>query len=481
MHIPLQRTGSSLDTTPVYGAHAVVLGASISGLLAARVLADHFVQVTVVERDRLPVDGRPRRGVPQSRHAHLLLAAGARALDDLFPDLLSELVEAGVPVARSLDGLHFEVNGHVFCREPGPGSSLWGDGAVYEPSRPFLEATLRRRVAALGNVDFMDGCDVEGLTADYTLRRVTGARIEPRAVGLGRRDLAADLVVAATGRSGRVTSWLKRMGYAPPAEEELPVDLTYATQRVRLRTRRVEPLRLVAVGATAERPSGAAALAQEDGSWMVTLFGYAGHHPPLAREDWLAFANSVLPRDFTRALRGAEPLGEVQQHRFPANLWRRYDRLTRFPEGLLVTGDAVCALNPVYGQGMTVAALEAVALRDVLRAGSDDLARRFFQAAAKPIGDAWSFAVGGDLHMPSALVPGHRPLRMRAVQRYVAQAHAAAESDPVMAWRILQAMGFAESGGSLFGADSVRRVAMNRLTRRRTEVAGAAQLRQVWP
>lgn len=482
MKIPRQRTGDSLTSAPVYGGHAVVIGASISGLLAARVLADHFAQVTVVERDRLPSDGRPRRGVPQGRHAHLLLAPGARVLAELFPGVLGDLTEAGVPVTRSLDEVHLEVGGHVFSHDGTGHSTSQRNGlAVYQASRPFLEATLLRRVRTLGNVDFMEGCDVEGLTADYTLTRVTGARVEPRAVGEAQRDLPADLVVAATGRGGRTTAWLKRMGYVPPAEEELSVDLTYASQRLRFSRHRMDPLRLVAVGATTQRPWGGAALAQEDDTWIVTLFGYAGHHPPLVRHEWLAFADTVLPLSFRRALRSADPVSEVQQHRFPANMWRRYDRLHRMPEGLVVLGDAVCCLNPVYGQGITVAALEALALRGVLRSGSDDVPRRFFDLAAKPIGDAWRFAVGGDLHLPPEIVPGHRPVRMRAMQGYIDRAHAAAENDPVMAWRILDAMGFAESGESLFTADSVRRVVLDRRTRRRTEVAGAAQLRQVWP
>lgn len=482
MHFPRQRTGDPLGTTPLYGEHALVLGASMSGILAARVLADHFARVTLVERDRLPTDGRPRRGVPQGRHAHLLLAPGAHALDELFPGVLAELVEAGVPVARSLDQLHVEIGGHVFCQGTSPASTgQESRGALFEPSRPFLEATLLRRVQDLGNVDIMDACDVLGLSADYTLTRVTGARVEPNAVGHAPRDVLADLVVAATGRSGRLTAWLKRMGYPAPVEEEVDVDLTYASQRFRIPGSRTEPLTLVAVGASADWPRGAAALAQEDGTWIVTLFGYAGHHPPLAFEDWLAFADTVLPRRIRRALRVAKPVGEVQQQRFPANIWRRFDKLHRFPEGLVALGDAVCALNPVYGQGMTVAALEALALRDVLRAGSSPVAPRFFEATARPIGEAWRFAVGGDLQLPASVVPGARPLRMRAVRSYIDRAHAVAEHDPVMAWRILDAMGFAEPRESLFTTDSLRRVAMNSRVRRRTEVAAAPHLRQVWP
>jgi 2-polyprenyl-6-methoxyphenol hydroxylase-like FAD-dependent oxidoreductase len=455
----------------------------MSGLLAARVLSDHFAQVTIVERDRLSADGLPRRGVPQAGHVHALLPRGAAVLDELFPGLLDELVASGVPVTDDLSAMHFEVNGHLFFHDPHAEGSHRTDGkALYQPSRPFLEARVLRRVRGLRNVDVMDGCDVENLTSTSIQTRVTGARIAPREVSAGRRDLPADLVVVATGRSARAPAWLKRMGYVPPAEEEVPVDIRYVTQRVRPPDGSVDRLRGIIVGGTAARPMGAGCLAQEGGTWVVTLFGYAGHHPPLDRPGWLAFGDRVLPRAFAEALREAEPLEDRRQHRFPTNLRRRYDRLPRFPGGLLVTGDALCSFNPVYGQGMTVAALEALALRDALRGDWEGLAPRFFKAAAKPVGDAWRFAVGGDLALPETIVPGVRPLPVRAVNQYVDRVQSAAETDPVMAWRFLDVTSFEEPAGALFGADSLRRLATDRRARRRTEAAAvAAQVRQGWP
>ncbi|HLN77643.1 MAG TPA: hypothetical protein VK204_11415, partial [Nocardioidaceae bacterium] len=154
----------------------------MSGLLAARVLADHFAQVTVVERDRLATDGRPRKGVPQGRHAHVVLPRGARIMEELFPGLLDELVMAGVPFGERLDQFHYEVGGHVFCHEPGPEAVRGGEDDIplYEPSRPLLEAAVLRRVQSLSNVEFLEGCDVGGLTTDSTGRRVTGARVVSR-------------------------------------------------------------------------------------------------------------------------------------------------------------------------------------------------------------------------------------------------------------------------------------------------------------
>lgn len=469
MHLPIPRTGDSLTIAPVYGAHAVVLGASMSGLLAARILSDHFDQVTVVERDRLPVDARCRRGVPQGRHAHVLLPRGAQVLDHLFPDLLWDLAVSGVPVAEALDQSHFEFNGHVFYHGSGSEGPRRDDaGLSYQPSRPFLESRILQRVKALPNVDFLDACDVDELTANSLQTLVTGARVSPREVDSPSRELAADLVVAATGRSGRAPAWLKSLGYAPPAEEEVHVDLKYVTQRVRFPEGSVEGRRAVLVGGTPDRPTGVGAFAQEENSWIVTMAGYAGHHPPMEREAWLSFGEQFLPRDFAKALRHAEPLDELHQHRFSTNLRRRYDKMVRFPEGLLVIGDAQCSFNPVYGQGMTVAALEALALQHTLRGGWSELAPRYFEAAAEPIERAWRFAVGADLTMPRSVVPGPRSLPTRAVNSYVDRFQAAAEHDPVMAWRFLDVTGFEEPPSSLFSGDSLRRVASNSRHRRRT-------------
>jgi 2-polyprenyl-6-methoxyphenol hydroxylase-like FAD-dependent oxidoreductase len=290
---------------------------------------------------------------------------------------------------------------------------------------------------------------------------VTGARVVSRERSPVQRGLAADLVVAAIGRSNRVPSWLHSMGYAAPPEEEVPVGIKYVTQHVRFPVDSVN-LRGVLVGPTPQRPSGVAALEQEGGTWVVTCFGYVGHHPPADRQGWLAFAEDRLPADFAEALHAAEPLDDLHQHRFPANHRRRYDKLARFPDGLLVTGDAMCSFNPIYGQGMTVAALEALCMREALQRGGDDLPRRFFKAAAEPVSDAWKFAVGADLSMPQPIVPGPRPLAGRAANRYLDQVAAAAEHDPVMAWRFFAVLGFEEPASALFAPDTLRRVASER-------------------
>lgn len=475
MRLPLQRRPS--DTEPVHGDHAVVLGASMAGLLAARVLAEFYDQVTVVERDVLGEQATPRRGVPQGRHLHVLLARGGGILEELFPGLLGELVAAGAPYGARLDQYHFEVGGHVFFHDPADEKSARPevDGGLFQPSRALLDAHVLGRVRALRNVELLDGCDVTGLTSAGRPARVTGARVAGRDGAGGQRELPADLVVCATGRSGRAPLWLQEMGYPAPAEEEIVVGVRYATRRYRFPTGGAGPLRGVLVGATPWRPTGAIAFAQPDSQWMVTLQGYAGHHPPLEPSAWLTMARELLPAAVGDVLVEAEPLEDPHQHRFPASLRRHYEQLHDFPAGLLVVGDALSSFNPVYGQGMTVAALEALALRDALEAGEGRLAQRFFAAAAKPVNSAWQLSAGADLALPTTVVPGPRPRAVRMVNAYVDRFQAAAERDPVMAWRFIDVTGFDKPMSALFSGDSLRRMTSSgRRTPVTTTAAGSA-------
>ncbi|MGH3541777.1 MAG: FAD-dependent oxidoreductase [Mycobacterium sp.] len=446
------------------GGRAVVLGASMGGLLATRVLADCYSNVTVVERDALPDGAMHRRGVPQSRHVHALLSSGSQILGELFPGLLDELVAAG---ANVLDGgdpsrVWVRFGGHDLNRS-GP---VLDPAALtsYLGSRPFLEAHVRSRLRALDNVTIMDSHDVIDLiSADPG--RIAGARVADHDSG-AERVLHADLVVDATGRAARTPAFLEESGYGRPPEERTVAKVAYASQMLRIPPNTLTE-KMILVGALPERPTGGALLACENDTWMLTLAGLAGHEPPADPPGRIRFAEQFAPAPMLTAMKAAEPLGEVYHCHFPASKWRRYEKMRRFPAGLLVFGDAICSFNPVYGQGMSVAALQAITLRDCLIWGDGDLGRRFFRAAAKPIGAVWQMAAGADLALPQ--VEGRRSVSIRLSNWYADRVLAAAASDPVVTERFVRVMALVDPPARLLTPSLIARVATaGRRRRQRT-------------
>jgi 2-polyprenyl-6-methoxyphenol hydroxylase-like FAD-dependent oxidoreductase len=408
------------------GNHAVVLGASMAGLLAARSLSDFFDAVTVVERDPLPHTGDARRGVPQGRHLHGLLARGAQVLEEMFPGILDELVLDGAQYmdGRDLSRLHFDVGGHLMVRT-GSATSI----TAYFATRPFLEEHVRARLRTIPNVTLLDEHDIVELTATPDHQRVTGARVVNRRTGEDA-TLSADLVVDATGRAARTPTWLNQLGYDRPREDHVAVRLTYVSQLLRMAPDALHELGLV-VGIVPGRPHGLGIFHCENDTWTLTVFGIAGHQPPADLTAMCEFVEDYAPAQLLAAVRAAEPIGEPTRHRQPSSQWRRYDKMRRFPKGLLVIGDAICSFNPIYGQGMTVAALEALALRDCLSRGTRDLARRFFRAAAAPIRQAWELSANPDLSLPE--IDGTPPLLTRLLNAYVDRVLTAAEYDTAAA------------------------------------------------
>ena len=431
------------------GDHAVVLGASMAGLLAARVLADAYARVTVIERDILPSDLADRRGVPQGRHLHGLHAHGRQLLDELFPGFSGYAVQAGAVTADTLGNCRLHVSGQRL-RQIDIGLPLLA------ASRPFLEGQVRQRVKALPSVRFMEGCDAIGLVTDSDQRRVTGVRVTHREVGATEQTMPADLVIDATGRGSRTPMWLKQLGYPQPEADRVEIGLGYSSRRYRLRPGALGDDVAIFTIPTPGSPRAGGVRPLENGQHMVTLTGILGDHPPLDPAGFDAFAATMCFPDIAEALVGATPLDDPVPYRFPVSVRHRYERLRRFPAGLLVIGDAVCSFNPIYGQGMTVAAMEAATLRDLLHNGSPPAPRQYFRRIARIIDTPWEIAVGADLTFPG--VPGQRTIKVRMINAYLPRLHAAATTDSSLGRAFVRVMGMVDRPEGLMRPDRALRV-----------------------
>ncbi|OBI81449.1 NAD(P)/FAD-dependent oxidoreductase [Mycobacterium sp. 1245805.9] len=425
---------------------AIVLGASVGGLLAARVLADFYDTVTVVERDVLPDGPQTRRGVPQGAQPHALPTRAAGIMDQLFPGFLDELVAGGARVWSDgdLSRLYLTFAGHPLLRSgkiPDPESIV-----IHHAHRPFLEWNLRRRVRGIPNVTFLDAHDVVRLTSTAQRARVTGVVLAPRDSG-AERTLTADLVVDTTGRGSRTPLFLEQLGYRPPREDKLTVHVTYASMWVYVAPGTMWE-NFIINAAEPGRPVAFAMFGGEDDTYVLAVQTMAGRPTPTDRVALLNSLTDVAPPHALAAARSAEPLTDVAHYKFPSNRWRRYDKLERMPGGLIVLGDAMCNFNPLYGQGMSVAAIEALILRDCLEEGEQGLPRRFFGQAAKEIGVAWRAAVASDLALPQ--IAGNRTVSVRLRNAFLDRVLSAAETEPVIVQKFLRMMNMVSKPAELF-------------------------------
>ncbi|WP_280141153.1 FAD-dependent oxidoreductase [Halogranum amylolyticum] len=372
------------------GSHAVVIGASMAGLCAARVLTDGFEEVTIVERDSLPDVPAPRRGVPQAQQPHVLWEAGRATLEHLFPGYSAAVLEAGGVKVDGQTEFNNYSNGDFLAN---------GDRsfAIYSATRPVYEQIVRERVVALGRIRLRSECQFTGYLLDDTETTVEG--IEIRTEDSDSEQVRADLVVDATGRTSRTPALLEYHGYQPPALDEVQIDAAYSTTFIQ---RPADDHRAFGALAEAPRTRGGVVAPVEENRWLVSLHGVHGDHPPTDYDDFVDFAASVPATEIRELLEEHPPVdGEIHHYPFAANRRYHYERLSRFPEGLVVVGDAVASFNPIYGQGMSVAALEAVLLHDVLATGGRvDAGLRFFDRTMELVDIAWTMAVGADFGFP---------------------------------------------------------------------------------
>lgn len=354
---------------------AYIIGASIGGLLAAAALSERFGRVVLLERDDLADGDRGRRGVPQSRHIHGLLSRGLDAMETLLPGLTDQVVEAGAPTGDLLEDFQWLADGH---RLPRVKSGLRGLSAT----RPFLEGHIRTRVAALPGVEFRTGRTVTGLIAAPD-GRITG-------VATDAGDLTgADLVVDASGRGSRSRRWLVDLGYPEVEVENLDINLTFVSRYFKADGQDLGARLGTLSGSYPERPYGMNLAMVENGMVQLTISCIAGSPPPKDHEEMLALAERLDEEVALPLLRTAEPLSPISSMRFPREQRVRFDRMDRFPDGFLPVGDAVCSFNPTFGQGMTLAGLQALLLRERVDVG-------YLAEAAKLAEVPWAMVSSND-------------------------------------------------------------------------------------
>jgi len=399
----------------------------VSGIVAARVLSDVFQQVTVVERDATPVLGEQRKGVPQGRHTHGLLYAGREALERLFPGWTEEVLRHGGLVlcpGRAGRWIH---HGHPQARVDAPTQGLLA-------SRPLLEGTLRACLLRRPGVHWLEKTEVLSPLWSTDGRSIVGAHL--RDPDGSERPFRADLVVDALGRGSPTPRWFKQFGYPEPDSDEVRVDIHYATRLFRRTPDALGGDGFIVVAATPPNPRAGAVVAIEGDRFIVTLAGMMGERAPTDIEGFRAYAWELPAPDIAQLVDRAEPVSVPVTGTFPASVRRRYERLRRFPERYLVFGDALASFNPIFGQGMTVAALEGLVLIDCLAAGLEGLSRRFLARAAKLVDIPWGTAVLNDLRFPE--VAGRRSGMVRFLHRYLPRLYERGRDDPFIARKVLE-------------------------------------------
>lgn len=459
--------------------HAVVVGGSMAGLAVARVLADHYARVTVLDRDRFPESSDHRRGVPQSHHAHALLARGQLELESLFPGLESELLARG---ARKLEMLQaFAVSrrwGWAPRAECGR-ASLWC-------SRALLETLVRDRVRRHGRIELVPETTVDALLVDKTAEpRATGVR----AVRAGEpaRDVRADLVVDASGRGSKAPKWLEAVGLPRPEEDTVEAFAGYASRFYERPNESTRPKDWWWEGLWIDPeppnlPRGGVAFPIEGNRWLVTAVGMGKDYPPADEAGFRAFLSSLASPILADAVARATPVSDIVTNRSTTNRFRHYETWKPALHGFLATGDGVCAFNPIYGQGMSAAAVSASILARALAEhgpGSAALPRVFFRDQAQFLRGVWRLASGADFAWPST--EGRREPGARLVAPYMRLVLESAHLDLAVYPHVLRVLSLTAPPSRLFSPRMVGRVLWSTLRRRLGARPGRSEKRAPFP
>lgn len=423
------------------GNRAVVVGASVAGLLAARILADGFQRVTVIERDEFPDRPMSRDGAPQARQPHVLQEAGRAIIEELIPGYGDELVsEGGLIIDAASDFNFYDEDGYVAHPETRM--------PLYSGSRPLLEYLIRQRVAEIEGVELRSGTRVVDYLTDKNETTVTG--VEVLGTDGDEMSLSADLTVDATGRTSRTPGWLESQGYASPDVAEVNVDLAYSTIAVE---RDPDDTRAFWAPASPPYTRGGGAQPIEDGRWKIVMHGVHGDEPPRDAAEFREFASTLQITELAEILDNHTILSdEVDYYPFPSNRRHYYETLDQFPDGLLVVGDAIASYNPIYGQGMSVAALHNLVLHHTLADnGLRNLGLQFFDDAEQVIDIPWKMAVGADFQFSQTTGP--KPRGTGLMGWYLSRLTRKCHTDSDLSERFLRVIMMEKPPTSLFRPD----------------------------
>jgi len=443
---------------------AIVMGASVAGLWTARALIDHFEEVQVLERDHLPEGAEFRSGTPQARQFHTLLQSGLLQMREWFPGLEQELIAAGAVPYDIIGDVHLQVRHRWYPRF----TSGW---VLLSCSRLLLESGIRRRLRQNPCIRFVEGVELVGLETDEARQRVTGVRIRNRRSGSAQAEgdpvYTADLVVDALGRRSPTPEWLVDMGYSAPKESEVNSFLGYATRKYK----RKPDIPMLLIGATPPHDPYAGLVFPEENDTMVAMIGgYNKNYPPTDPAAFDEFMGNLGP-EVQEALKGAEPVSQPYGYRGTSSRWRHYEQLGRWPERFVVLGDAFCGFNPIYGQGMSVAAMSAVALAERLRRSHgnlDGVARSTLRDIGKITDAIWLLATSADLEWPGTEggTVGHG-LADRFGRWYIGEILAAMEFDRTVRLEFLAVNQLIRPGKALFAPGVFLRVMRQAILKKR--------------
>ncbi|MBW4507494.1 MAG: 2-polyprenyl-6-methoxyphenol hydroxylase-like oxidoreductase [Scytonematopsis contorta HA4267-MV1] len=391
---------STTNRSSCLGNHAIVIGGSVAGLLAGRVLADYFERVTIIERHSFPEKVAPCKGVPQSHHIHSLMLRGRMILEEMFPGLDKELMTAGAPL--------FDMGSQMgWLNRNGWGVKFDSGMNILSFSRSLLDWNIRQRLKAFTNINFLQGCNVTGLLANSQGNGVVGVAVsissESGKTGT-QQKLFAELVVDASGRSSKAPKWLKSLGYEAPPEKVVNAFVGYATRIYECPPGFEADWKAQYVQAAPPHRIRSGALFPIEGNrWIVTAIGGDRDYAPTDESGYLEFLRSLDSQIIYNAVKNAKPLSAIHSFRGTENRLREYEKMSRQPEGFVALGDSVCALNPIYGQGMTITALGTKTLEECLQEQCNvnpqnitGVAQRFQMQLSKVNIIPWSFTISQD-------------------------------------------------------------------------------------